>query len=119
MWEELIKRIELQSVLVLFITLSAGYFLLNLDNTFTTPAGILGSVLICFGVLFTFGSFFSNQIRESYKDVITEYKSTISTLRTSHKEAQGYLKNLYGADNNPKQIGEYTVTSLTPRTEKE
>lgn len=88
MWQELVKKIELQSVLVLCITLSAGCWLLSGVNNFTSPRGILGTISISVGLLYTIISFFSNQIRESYKDVIGEYKNTITTLRSSHKDIQ-------------------------------
>ncbi|MFA6227188.1 MAG: hypothetical protein WC631_01755 [Candidatus Paceibacterota bacterium] len=88
MWQELIKKIELQSILVLFITLLAGCWLLNGANNFTSPRGILGTISISVGLLYTIISFFSNQIRESYKDVISEYKSTIGTLRSSSKDIE-------------------------------
>lgn len=89
---ELIKKIELQSVLVLFFTLLFGCFLLYQDNSFTTPAGVLGSISIAIGLLYTFGSFFSNQIRESYKDVITHYESIIKTHKTSAKDVQKFYQ---------------------------
>lgn len=112
MWTELIKKIELQSILVLFITLVIGCFLLKIDNSFKSPAGILGTVSISFGILYTFGSFFSNQIRESYKDVILEYKSTIATLRTSQKAIE---KSYQGLSNQSetKKIGDYEAISST------
>ena len=88
---DLIKKIELQSVLVLFLTLLFGFLLLNKDNSLSSPAGILGSISIGMGLLYTFGSFFSNQIKESYKDVISEYKNTIFTSNASKEELEGYL----------------------------
>ena len=110
MLKELINKIELQSIIVLLLTLLAGYFLLKIDNSFKTPAGILGTISIAFGILYTFGSFFSNQIRESYKDVISEYKATISTLRSSHKDIQkSYQDTLNSKQKN--QIGDYVPTS--------
>jgi len=112
-WIELVEKIELQSILVLFITLTIGCFLLKIDNSFSTPAGILGSISIGFGILYTFGSFFSNQIRESYKDVISEYKSTIATLRTSHKDIEKSYQGLSTTTSSQK-IGEYEA--ITPPT---
>jgi hypothetical protein len=112
MIKELIKKIELQSILVLLLTLLAGYFLLKIDNSFNTPAGILGTISIGFGILYTFGSFFSNQIRESYKDVILEYKATISTLRSSHKDIQKSYQDTMGTQKE-NQVGEYSLTSDT------
>ncbi len=116
---ELVKKIELQSVLVLTITLLFGYLLLRDNNNFSTPAGILGSVSIAIGLLYTFGSFFSNQIRESYKDVISEYKAIITTLKSSNNFAQKQLKETV-ADN--KKIGRsgnsYTIAP-TGGTENE
>lgn len=111
MLKELVKKIELQSIVVLLLTLLAGYFLLKIDNSFTTPAGILGTVSISFGILYTFGSFFSNQIRESYKDVILEYKATIATLRSTHKDIQKSYKDTLDTTQESKKIGEYTPTS--------
>jgi hypothetical protein len=106
MWSELIKKIELQSVLVLFLTLLFGFLLLNKDNSFSSPAGILGSISIVMGLLYTLGSFFSNQIKESYKDVISEYKNTISTLRSSHKDIQKSYQDTLSNQSKEKAIGE-------------
>jgi len=109
MWSNIINKIELQSVLVLFLTLIFGYLLLDKDNSLSSPAGILGSVSIGMGLLYTFGSFFSNQIKESYKDVIAEYKNTISTLRSSHKDVENYYKNTMTKQSKENQIGEYKI----------
>lgn len=106
MWTELIKKIELQSILVLFLTLLFGFLLLNKDNSLSSPVGILGSVSIGMGLLYTFGSFFSNQIKESYKDVIAEYKNTISTLRSSHKDIQKSYQDTLSSQNKERTIGE-------------
>lgn len=106
MWSELVKKIELQSVLVLFLTLLFGFLLLDKDNSLSSPAGILGSVSIGMGLLYTFGSFFSNQIKESYKDVIAEYKNTISTLRTSHKDIEKSYQNTLSNQIKERTIGE-------------
>lgn len=105
MWQELIKKIELQSVLVLFITLSAGCWLLNGANNFTSPRGILGTISISVGLLYTIISFFSNQIRESYKDVISEYKNTIGTLRSSHKDIQKSYQETISSQGKDRAIG--------------
>ncbi|MCX6935214.1 MAG: hypothetical protein NTZ01_03335 [Verrucomicrobia bacterium] len=114
MWQELVKKIELQSVLVLFLTLLFGWLLLNKDNSLSSPAGILGSVSIGMGLLYTFGSFFSNQIKESYKDVISEYKNTISTLRSSHKDIQkSYQETLSGQTKDRTIGGTYQTISET------
>jgi hypothetical protein len=112
MWQvliELIRKIELQSILVLLITLTAGYLLLNKDNSLNTPSGVLGSLCIVIGLLYTYGSFYSNQIRESYKDVISEYKSTINTLRTSTKDMQEMYKGAQTSIPKAEKIGEYQV----------
>ena len=88
MWTELVKKIELQSILVLAITLACGSYLLSTSNDFATPRGILGTVSIAVGLLYTLISFFSNNIKESYKDVIAEYKNTIASLRSASKDIQ-------------------------------
>lgn len=106
MWQEIIRKIEFQSILVLLITLLIGLGLLHLSNRFDTPAGILGMISIAFGLLYTFGSFFTNQIRESYQDVIREYKSTIQTLRTSHKDIEQSYKTMNNSSND-QTIGGY------------
>ncbi|MEK7173342.1 MAG: hypothetical protein AAB740_05235, partial [Patescibacteria group bacterium] len=105
MWQELVKKIELQSVLVLSITLSAGCWLLNGANNFSTPRGILGIISISVGLLYTIISFFSNQIRESYKDVIVEYKNTISTLRSSSKDIQKSYQDTLSSQSKERTIG--------------
>ena len=113
MWQELIKKIELQSVLVLFLTLLFGWLLLNKDNSLSSPAGILGSVSIGMGLLYTFGSFFSNQIKESYKDVISEYKNTISTLRSSHKDIQKSYQDTLSGTTKDRTIGGGTYQTVS------
>jgi hypothetical protein len=113
----LIKKIELQSVLVLFITLFFGYKLLGYDNSLKSPAGILGSLSIGIGILYTLFSFFSNQIKESYKDVINEYKTTLSTTRTSHKAIEETLiKSMKSKDETKKISDNYQTegVDLTP-----
>lgn len=119
MWPELIKKIELQSVLVLFLTLLFGFLLLNKDNSLSSPAGILGSISIGMGLLYTFGSFFSNQIKESYKDVIFEYKNTISTLKSSHKDIQKSYQDTLSSQSKEKTIGEsyQTISEMEVRTQ--
>lgn len=90
--KELIKKIELQSILVLFITCLLGYLLLKDNNNFNTPAGILGSVSIIIGLLYTLISFFSNQIRESYENVIRVYQDTIKTMNANYGAMQKSFK---------------------------
>lgn len=116
-WTELVKKIELQSVLVLAITLACGSWLLSGANNFNTPRGILGAVSIGFGLLYTFGSFFSNQIRESYKDVIAEYKSTISTLRSSSKDIQKHYQETLTGSRKAPSIGGYQSEASDEGTE--
>jgi predicted PurR-regulated permease PerM len=99
---------------VLLLTLLFGFWLLNIDNSLSSPAGILGSVSIAIGLLYTFGSFFSNQIKESYKDVIAEYKNTINTLRTSHKDIQKSYQDTLTGQSKERTIGEsYKTISET------
>jgi hypothetical protein len=106
MWKELIKKIELQSVVVLIITLLSGLSLIYKDNSFSGPAGILGCILIGIGILYTFVSFLLNQIKESYKDVIAEYKNTITTLRTSQKDIQKSYRDSLEYQSKTRTIGE-------------
>ena len=113
MWQELIKKIELQSVLVLFVTLVAGCWLLNEANNFTSPRGILGTISISVGLLYTIISFFSNQIRESYKDVISEYKGTIGTLRSSSKDIEKSYQALSNQSKDRAIGGNYQTISET------
>jgi len=102
-WEDFIKKIksiktELQSILVLFIALVFGYNLFKIDNTIYSPAGIAGSILLGFGVLYSFVSFFTINSREHYKDIISEYKTTIKEMRANykamHKEYRDSLKDV-------------------------
>lgn len=111
MWSELIKKIELQSVLVLFLTLLFGFLLLNKDNTLSTPAGVLGSISIVIGLLYTFGSFFSNQIKESYKDVIGHYEVMIKTLKISTKDVQKFYQGTISSEIDSKKVGKYKTLS--------
>lgn len=111
MGSDLIKKIELQSVLVLFITLIAGCWLLKEANDFSSPRGILGTISISVGLLYTIISFFSNQIRESYKDVIAEYKNTISTLRTSSKDIIKSYQDTVTNQAQAKTVGSYQTLS--------
>ena len=95
MWKEFIKKIELQSILVLIITLVVGYFLVKIDKMPSSSTRILGFIIIGFGVLYSFVSFFTINLRENYKDIISEYKSTIKEMRASYKAMQkGYQDTL-------------------------
>jgi acyl-coenzyme A synthetase/AMP-(fatty) acid ligase len=123
MWDEvfkeIIKKIELQSVLVLLITLLFGCILLYKDNSLNTPAGILGSISIGFGVLYTFGSFFANQIKESYKDVISEYKAHITTLKSGQKFLEDHYQKTISNKEGREQVGDYSIgDELGDETEK-
>jgi len=94
MWRKLIEKIELQSILVLVITLSAGTILLKIDNSLSSPSGVIGSICLIAGIIYTIASFYSNQVRENYKDIISEYRTTISTLRTSNRDMQKSYREL-------------------------
>lgn len=111
MWRELIKKIELQSILVLFITIAFGSYLLSTSNDFITPRGILGTISIAVGLLYTLISFFSNNIRESYKDVIEEYKNTIVSLRSASKYIQKSFQETDLPRTESKTVGEYETVS--------
>lgn len=119
MWQELVKKIELQSVLVLFLTLLFGFLLLNKNNSLFNPAGVLGSVSIAMGLLYTFCSFFSNQIKENYKDVISEYKNTISIVQSSNKDIRQSYQETLSSNNKERMIGDsyQTVGSTTAGTQ--
>lgn len=109
-WDILLSKIELQSVLVLVFTLYFGTSLLKTDNSFSSPAGILGTISIAFGILYTFISFLSNQIKESYTDVINQYKETISNLRTSQQSVENILKDQITQSHQPQNlIGNYQI----------
>jgi len=110
MWIELIKKIELQSVLILFTTLLFGTILVCNADTGGLPALILGSILIGVGILFTVGSYFSNQIRENYKDIIAEYKITIETLRSSHSGIEKSYQEAMDTQTSPQTIGKNYTT---------
>jgi len=90
--------------------------MLRINNSLSTPAGILGSISIAFGILYTFGSFFSNQIKESYKDVISEYKSTITDLRSSSKFISDSYKEAITKGSSEKMIGDYQTSELDNET---
>lgn len=118
MWKELIKKIELQSILVLIITVGTGCFLFKIDKIPSSNTRIIGCIIICIGVLYSFVSFFTLNLRENYKDIISEYKSTIRVMRASYrvmqKEYESTLKfttesqNLKIPGNYKKQIEETT-----------
>jgi predicted membrane metal-binding protein len=94
-WIKLIEKIELQSILVLLITLFIGIYLFTFNTTFPNPTAILGSVLIGFGALYTLVSFFTNNIRESYKDIIQEYKDLGQEVSKSYKKlGENYERQL-------------------------
>lgn len=121
MWNEIVKKIELQSILVLFVTLLFGFLLLNKDNNFSSPAGILGTISISVGLLYTIVSFFSNQIRENYKDVIAEYKSIVANVKSSSKHNLKQLKETMSDQGIGKIIGGsyQTISNQEIETEKE
>lgn len=83
---ELIRKIELQSIIVFVITLIAGIYLFTFKGTFPSPTAILGIVLIGFGALFSIISFFTNNIRESYHEIINEYKTLSAEVTKNYKK---------------------------------
>ncbi|MFA6038085.1 MAG: hypothetical protein WC748_08220 [Legionellales bacterium] len=91
----LAQKVELQSILVLLITLGFGYLLVSLDTKLESAVGVLGCLSIAVGLLYTVISFFSIQIKESYKDVILEYRNALAAAHSSHKVIQdSYAKTL-------------------------
>lgn len=90
----LAQKVELQSILVLLITLGFGYVLVKLDTQLESAVGLLGCVSIAVGLLYTVISFFSIQIKESYKDVILEYKNALAAAHSSHKKIQDFYQTL-------------------------
>lgn len=94
MWKELMKKIHLQSILVLIITFGIGYFLFKIDNTFYSASGIIGSIVVGFGVLFALVSLFTINLRENYKDIISEYKSIIKTTKSTYETMQEGYKDI-------------------------
>ena len=107
MLKELVHKIEHQSIVVLFITLLAGVVLLRSDPGLSTAAGIMGVVLLASAVLYTFVSFFSNHYRESYRDLITEYKSQIRTLKSMQKFTQKSYESTITNREDSRMAGRY------------
>lgn len=118
-FNELIKKIQLQSIIVLILTLGAGCYLLHIDDSFIKPAGILGSLSIVIGLIYTLFSFFSNSMNESYKHLIETYKKTIDDLRSSHQYIQGSYQTREDklcSQLNSKEIGSYqTINESSTR----
>jgi hypothetical protein len=100
--KKLIEKIELQSILVLFLTLGFGSFLLYINNSFKTPSGILGTISISVGLLYTLLSFISNIMRENYQFIISDLKSSSTYMKKIYKTA---LDD--SADNFSKKTKEY------------
>lgn len=82
---ELIKKIELQSIIVLFGMIIAGITLFLIKDPFPSPTSVLGISLIGFGIIYSFASFFTNNLRESYKDIIIEYKALNTELTKNYR----------------------------------
>jgi hypothetical protein len=94
-WIELVKKIELQSIIVLFAMIFAGVGLFIFKDPFPSPTSILGICLIGFGIVYSFASFFTNNLRESYKDIIAEYKSLNIELSKNYKAiSDNYLNQI-------------------------
>ena len=106
----LIKKIELQSILILVITLGIGHSLIILDNAVIQWLGI---ACIIFGLLYTYASFFTNNMRESYKDIISEYRATIASLRENYSAVSATYQTVTNTltknmDDDSKHHSEYT-----------
>jgi len=89
--DELAKKVKYQSIIIIIITFIIGGFLLwQVDNSISSPGGILGVIAIGFGLLFAAHSFFTNQAREHFEKVIKMmskyYESIIKEQRSGHKE---------------------------------
>lgn len=92
-WMELIKKVELQSIIVLFAMILAGGGLFIFKDPFPSPTSVLGICLIGFGIVYSFASFFTNNLRESYKDIINEYKALNSELSKNYRAISDTYKN--------------------------
>lgn len=89
-WEDFVKKInpikpQLQSIIVLSITATTGYKLYKIANTIYSPAGIAGSIFLALGILYSFVSFFTINLREHYEDIISGYKTMNKETRASYK----------------------------------
>jgi hypothetical protein len=109
-WVELVKKIELQSIIVLVITILTGIYLFTLKNIFPSPTSILGITLIGFGILYSFSSFFTNNIRESYKDLLAEYKTLNIELTKRYKNLsesyESQITKIQGLSTTPTEMAE-------------
>jgi hypothetical protein len=103
-----LEKIQLQSVLIILIILYFGVQLLKLNNSIITPAGILGAILIVAGGVAGVSAVAVTQTRESYSDVIAQYKHVISTLKSSNKYTQETLKDTISTTEQRK-VGNYTI----------
>ena len=109
MWKELIKKVELQSIIVLLITLGSGCYLFSIDNKYYPVTGYLGGGLIFLGMLYTVGSFYSNQLKENYNDAI-------SALKGGYKESHDLMKDTVKFANESKKIGDYKMIDSPEET---
>ena len=88
-WSKILDKIELQSILVLFMTLTSGIILIVIGNSYNKPSGILGIALIVVSVVYTFISFIFNQTFESFKNVSEHYKKIVEE---KEKTMEGWKK---------------------------
>ncbi|MDR1087313.1 MAG: hypothetical protein LBL16_03650 [Endomicrobium sp.] len=76
--------------------------MLKIDNSFKSPAGILGTICISVGLIYTFFSFISNVTRENYQSIIQEYKSSSGVIN------KRYIELVNKSSSGPKDKKEYT-----------
>jgi len=91
---EFLKNNKLASVAIVVAFLWFGTNLLTQSNTFTSPAGVFGAMLIVAGLLFGSFSYLSTDMREKYESLISSYQKTIETLAKGHAELDERYKGL-------------------------
>lgn len=103
--KSIIQKIELNSVLVLFISLVCGIILLRIDNSFNTPAGIIGFSSICLGLGYTIISFILSIKTENFESVTKTYERLIN----EHKKLNEDVKGFYFEMLEQQRKGHYSV----------
>ncbi|MDE0091727.1 MAG: hypothetical protein OXN83_00385 [Oligoflexia bacterium] len=117
---ELIKKVKLQSVIIVIVLIGAGCFLLAGSDAPTKTAEIFGCISLGLGFFFAIFSYIRNNEREQYESItknerercesiIKHYENLITSLQSSGKHVEQTYRNAFGGTQKSEEGGQYEV----------
>lgn len=105
--KNIVVKQKTQSIIILVITLAAGYKLITIKDCIYHLAEFIGALVIIVGLLYTFVSFFTNQTKENYENIINQYKSLVNMLKTQNKKQYNNMEKGIDTSNKIEEVSGY------------